>query len=98
MITTKFKIGDVVINKDFCEYEPFVLENKHFKGATAHNQTWFDSLEYSKMKLTLKQLIEEIKNRKEYANKNLKSSAASDYWTGYYDSLGELLESIEDNK
>ena len=48
--------------------------------------------------MTLEKLIEVIENRKEDANKNLKSSAASDYWTGYYDSLGELLESIEDNK
>ena len=98
MITTKFKIGDVVINKDFCEYEPFVLANKHFKGVTARNQIWFDSLEYSKMKLTLKQLIEEIKNRKEYALKQGKETPSPIYWVGYYDALGELLEFIEDNK
>ena len=65
MIDTNFKIGDVVINKQFCEYEPFKLSNEHFKGTTARNQSWFDSLEYSKMKLTLKQLIEEIENRKD---------------------------------
>lgn len=98
MITTKFKIGDVVVNKDFCEYEPFKLSNEHFKGVTARNQTWFDSLEYSKMKLTLKQLIEEIENRKDEALKQQKEVPNSIYWTGYYDALGELLEFIEDNK
>ena len=98
MITTKFKIGDIVINKDFCEYEPFVLANEHFKGVTARNQTWFDSLEYSKMKLTLEQLIEEIKNRKEDALKQGKETPSPIYWVGYYDALGELLEFIEDSK
>lgn len=97
MIYTNFKIGDIVINRDFCEYEPFVLENKHFKGATARNQTWFDSLEYSKMKLTLESLIEEIENRKEYALKQEKEATSSIYYEGYSDALGELLEFIEDN-
>ena len=98
MITTNFKIGDVVINKDFCEYEPFVLANKHFKGVTARNQTWFDSLEYSKMKLTIGSLIEEIENRKEYALDKQKQTFLSLYWVGYYDAIVELLEFIEDNK
>ena len=98
MKTTKFKIGDVVINKDFCEYEPFVLANKHFKGVTARNQTWFDSLEYSKMELTLEKLIEEIKNRKEYALDKQKQTFLSLYWVGYHDAIGELLEFIEDNR
>ena len=97
MITTKFKIGDVVINKDFCEYEPFKLSNKHFKGVTARNQTWFDSLEYYKMKLTLKSLIEEIENRKKHYQEML-PSMSSHYYEGYYDALGELLEFIEDSK
>ena len=47
------------------------------------------------MELTLEKLIEVIKDRKKQVDKNLKSSAASDYWVGYYDSLGELLEFIE---
>ena len=98
MITTKFKIGDVVINKDFCEYEPFVLANEHFKGVTARNQKWFDSLEYSKMKLTLESLIEEIENRREYALDKQKEVPKSLCWEGYADALGELLEFIEDNK
>ena len=98
MIDTNFKVGDVVVNKQFCEYEPFVLANKHFKGATARNQTWFDSLEYSKMKLTLESLIEEIENRKEYALDKDKEVPKSLYWEGYHDALGELLEFIEDNR
>ena len=98
MITTKFKTGDVVINKDFCEYESFVLANEHFKGVTARNQTWFDSLEYSKMKLTIKSLIEEIENRREYALDQDKECFNSNYYEGYSDALGELLEFIEDNK
>ena len=98
MITTKFKIGDVVVNKDFCEYEPFKLSNEHFKGVTARNQTWFDSLEHSKMKLTLKQLIEAIEDRKKQADKNDIQSPETTYWLGYSDALGELLELIEDNK
>ena len=97
MITTKFKIGDVVINKDFYEYEPFVLENKHFKGATACNQIWFDSLKYSKVKLTLETLIEKIEERREDARERAPYENSS-YWTGYSDALGELLEFIEDNK
>ena len=51
-----------------------------------------------KMKLTLKQLIEEIKNRKDYALKQGKETPSPIYWVGYYDALGELLEFIEDNK
>ena len=47
------------------------------------------------MELTLEKLIEVIKDRKKQVDKNLQSSAASDYWVGYYDSLGELLEFIE---
>ena len=98
MITTNFKIGDVVVNKYFCEYEPFELSNEDFKGITAKNQKWFDSLEHSKMKLTLESLIEEIENRKEYALDKQKEVPKSLYWEGYYDALGELLEFIEDNK
>ena len=98
MIDTNFKIGDVVINKQFCEYEPFKLSNEHFKGTTARNQSWFDSLEYSKMKLTLKQLIEEIENRKDYALDKDRECFNSNYYEGYSDALGELLEFIEDNK
>ena len=92
-----FKIGDVVVNKDFCEYEPFVLANEHFRGVTARNQTWFDSLEYSKMKLTIQSLIEKIGNRREDARERSPYENSS-YWTGYSDALGELLEFIEDNK
>ena len=98
MIDTNFKVGDVVINKDFCEYEPFILSDEHFKGVSARNQSWFDSLEHSKMKLTVKQLIEEIKNRKDEALKQQKEVPSSIYWVGYADALGELLEFIEDNK
>lgn len=98
MTNTNFKVGDVVVNKDFCEYEPFILSDEHFKGVTARNQSWFDSLEYSKMKLTLNQLIEEIKDRKEYALDKQKQTFLSLYWVGYYDAFGELLEFIEDNK
>lgn len=47
--------------------------------------------------LTLEQLIEEIKNRKEYALEQQKEVPNSLYWTGYYDALGELVEFIEDN-
>lgn len=49
------------------------------------------------MKITIEKLIEEIKNRKNKTEKDL-ASLASDYWTGYSDALGELLEYIEDNK
>ena len=98
MKNINFKVGDVVVNKQFCEYEPFVLENKHFMGVTARNQEWFDSLEHSKLKLTLEQLIEEIKNRKEYALEKQKEVPSYIYWMGYYDALGELLEFIEDNR
>lgn len=49
------------------------------------------------MKITLEKLIEEIKNRKEYASEQEKEVSNSIYWTGYYDALGELLEFIEDN-
>ena len=46
---------------------------------------------------TLEQLIEEIKNRKEYAEDQDKYVFNSNYWEGYYDALGELVEYIEDN-
>ena len=49
------------------------------------------------MKITIEKLIEEINNRKNKTEKDL-ASLASDYWTGYADALGELLEFIEDNK
>ena len=88
-----FKENDLVVNKDFCEYEPFKLSTKHFKGVTARNQAWFNSLEHSKKKLTLELLIKEIEKRIDDAPYN-----NSTYWTGYYDALGELLEFIEDNK
>ena len=97
MIYTNFKIGDIVINRDFCEYEPFVLANEHFKGVTARNQTWFDSLEHSKMKLTIGSLIEKIEERREDARERSPYENSS-YWTGYSDALRELLEFIEDNK
>lgn len=93
-----FKENDLVVNKDFCEYEQFKLSNEHFKGVTARNQALFDSLEHSKMKLTLKQLTEEIKNRKDHADKENIDFPSSAYWTGYYDALGELLEFVEDNR
>ena len=51
-----------------------------------------------KMELTLEKLIEEIKNRKDYALKQGKETPSPIYWVGYYDALGELLEFIEDNK
>lgn len=98
MIDTNFEVGDVVVNKDFCEYEPFILSDEHFKGVSARNQSWFDSLEHSKMKLTVKQLIEEIENRKEYALDKDKECFNSNYYEGYSDALGELLEFIEDNR
>lgn len=47
--------------------------------------------------MTLEQLIEEIENRKQKASNDL-PSMSSNYWEGYYDALGELLEFIEDNK
>lgn len=48
--------------------------------------------------MILFQLIEEIKDRKEYALEKQKEVPSSIYWVGYYDALGELLEFIEDNK
>lgn len=48
------------------------------------------------MELTLEKLIEEINNRRNKTEKDI-PSLASDYWTGYSDALGELLEFIEDN-
>ena len=48
--------------------------------------------------MTLESLIEEIKDRKEYALEKQKEVPSSIYWAGYYDALGELLEFIEDNK
>ena len=50
------------------------------------------------MELTLEKLIEEIKNRKEYALDKQKETPSPIYWVGYYDALGELLEFTEDNK
>ena len=98
MINTSFKIGDLVTNPSFCEYEPFRLLNKDFKGVTAKNQEWFDNLKACKNeKLTIEKLIKEIIDRREQTEKDL-PSLASDYWTGYSDALGELLEYIEDNK
>ena len=97
MIQTNFKIGDLVTNPEFCEYTPFRLSNEHFKGVTARNQLWFDNLiQCSKEKITLEKVIEEIKNKKEYADEE-KYFPSNPYWTGYSDSLGELLEFIEDN-
>lgn len=48
--------------------------------------------------MILFQLIEEIKDRKEYALGKQKEVPKSLYWEGYHDALGELLEFIEDNK
>ena len=48
--------------------------------------------------MTLEKLIEEIKNRKEYALDKQKDTPSPIYWVGYSDALGELLEFIEDNK
>lgn len=103
MINTSFKIGDLVTNPRFCKYEPFRLEIKHFKGVTRRNQEWFDNLKACKNeKLTIEKLIEIINDRKKQSNLNIRSvtslNCSSDYWTGYYDALGELLELIEDNK
>ena len=50
------------------------------------------------MELTLEKLIEEIKNRKEYAFDKQKETPSPIYWVGYYDALGELSEFIDDNK
>lgn len=47
--------------------------------------------------MTFEKLIEVIEDRKKQVDKNLQSSVASDYLTGYSDALGELLEFIEDN-
>ena len=48
--------------------------------------------------MTLESLIEEIKNRKEYALDKQKDTPSPIYWEGYYDAFGELLEFTEDNK
>lgn len=48
--------------------------------------------------MTLESLIEEIKDKKEYALDKHKEVPKSLYWEGYYDAIGELLEFIEDNK
>ena len=48
--------------------------------------------------MTLEKLIEEIKNRKEYALDKEKEVPKSLYWEGYYAAIGELLEFIEDNE
>ena len=50
------------------------------------------------MKLTVESLIEEIENRREYALDKQKECFNSNYYEGYSDALGELLEFIEDNK
>lgn len=50
------------------------------------------------MKLTIQSLIEEIKDKKEYALDKHKEVPKSLYWEGYYDAIEELLEFIEDNK
>ena len=47
--------------------------------------------------MTIETLIEEIENRKEYADEE-KYFPSNPYWTGYSDALGELLEFIEDNR
>lgn len=48
--------------------------------------------------MTLESLIEEIENRKEYALDKDRECSNSNYYEGYADALGELLEFIEDNK
>ena len=48
--------------------------------------------------MTLESLIEEIENRKEYALDKDIECFNSNYYEGYSDALGELLEFIEDNK
>ena len=50
------------------------------------------------MELTLEKLIEEIENRREYALDKDRECFNSNYYEGYSDALGELLEFIEDNK
>ena len=40
----EYKVGDLVTNYNFCEYKPFKLTNKHFRGVTARNEEWFNSL------------------------------------------------------
>lgn len=99
MIQTNFKIGDLVTNPEFCEYEPFRLSDEDFKGVTAKNQLWFDNLKAcSREKLTVEKLIQEIKNRSIRSLNNDNKCFNSNYWEGYSDALGELLEYIEDNK
>lgn len=51
MIQTNFKIGDLVTNPEFCEYTPFKLSNSDFKGVSAKNQLWFNSLKLWKPKI-----------------------------------------------
>ena len=47
--------------------------------------------------MTLEQLIEEIENRRKYALDQDRECFNSNYYEGYSDALGELLEFIEDN-
>ena len=99
MIQTNFKIGDLVTNPEFCEYTPFKLSNNDFNGVTAKNQLWFDHLmPCSNEKLKIEKLIQEIKNRRKKSLDNDNGCFNSNYWEGYSDALGELLEFIEDNK
>ena len=41
---SEYKVGDLVTNYNFCEYKPFKLTNSHFRGVTARNEEWFNSL------------------------------------------------------
>ena len=50
-VQTNFKIGDLVTNPDFCEYTPFKISNSDFKGVSAKNQLWFNSLKLWKPKI-----------------------------------------------
>ena len=40
-----FKEGDLVTNKDFCEYTPFEIRSCDFRGVSAKNQHWWDGVE-----------------------------------------------------
>ena len=48
--------------------------------------------------MTLETLIKEIENRIEYALDKDRECFNSNYYEGYADALGELLEFIEDNR
>ena len=41
---SEYKVGDLVTNYNFCEQKPFKLTNSHFRGVTARNEEWFNSL------------------------------------------------------